>query len=48
MIQELQNLRGHLERIVLVSHQEEFADAFPDGYRFELKDGATQIARFHR
>lgn len=48
MIQELQNLRGHLERIVLVSHQEEFADAFPDGYRFELIDGATQVARFHR
>jgi DNA repair exonuclease SbcCD ATPase subunit len=48
MIQELQNLRGHLERIVLVSHQEEFADAFPDGYRFELIDGATQITRFHR
>jgi DNA repair exonuclease SbcCD ATPase subunit len=48
MIQELQNLRGHLQRIVLVSHQEEFADAFPDGYRFELKDGATRIERFHR
>ena len=37
MIQELQNLRGHLERIVLVSHQEEFADAFPDGYRFRTQ-----------
>jgi DNA repair exonuclease SbcCD ATPase subunit len=48
MIQELQNLAGHLECIVLVSHQEEFADAFPDGYRFELKDGATQVTRFHR
>jgi DNA repair exonuclease SbcCD ATPase subunit len=48
MIQELQNLCGHLERIVLVSHQEEFADAFPDGYRFELKNGATQVTRFHR
>jgi DNA repair exonuclease SbcCD ATPase subunit len=47
MIHELQNLRGHLERIVLVSHQEEFADAFPDGYRFELKDGATRVTRFH-
>src|SRR5207249_3134902 len=29
MIQELQNLRGHLKSILLVSHQEEFADAFP-------------------
>ena len=48
MIQELQNLRGHLQCILLVSHQEEFADAFPDGYRFELHDGATQVSRFVR
>ncbi|MBA4190421.1 MAG: hypothetical protein C0467_20735 [Planctomycetaceae bacterium] len=48
MIQELQNLRGHLQCILLVSHQEEFADAFPDGYRFELQDGATQVSRFVR
>jgi DNA repair protein SbcC/Rad50 len=45
MIQELQNLRGHLQCILLVSHQEEFADAFPDGYRFELEDGATKVMR---
>jgi DNA repair exonuclease SbcCD ATPase subunit len=48
MIQELQNLRGHLHCILLVSHQEEFADAFPDGYRFALKDGATEVTRFER
>ena len=48
MIQELQNLRGHLHCILLVSHQEEFADAFPDGYRFELTDGATKVSRFQR
>ncbi|MBA4062246.1 MAG: hypothetical protein C0501_00805 [Isosphaera sp.] len=48
MIQELQNLRGHLHCILLVSHQEEFADAFPDGYRFELQDGATKVTRFVR
>ena len=48
MIQELQNLRGHLHCILLVSHQEEFADAFPDGYRFALEDGATRISRFER
>ena len=48
MIQELQNLRGHLHCILLVSHQEEFADAFPDGYRFELHDGATRVSRFVR
>ncbi len=48
MIQELQNLRGHLNCILLVSHQEEFADAFNDGYRFELHDGATRVSRFQR
>jgi exonuclease SbcC len=48
MIEELQNLRGHLHCILLVSHQEEFADAFPDGYRFELHDGATKVSRFVR
>jgi DNA repair exonuclease SbcCD ATPase subunit len=48
MIQELQNLRGHLHCILLVSHQEEFADAFPDGYRFELQDGATRVTRLAR
>ncbi|HEV3257098.1 MAG TPA: hypothetical protein VG013_09485, partial [Gemmataceae bacterium] len=46
MIQELQNLRGHLQCILLVSHQEEFASAFADGYRFELNDGATRVRRF--
>lgn len=41
MIQELQGLRAHVRRIVLVSHHEEFADAFADGYRLELRDGTT-------
>ena len=45
MIQELQNLRGHLQCVLLVSHQEEFADAFADGYRFELVDGTTRVTR---
>jgi DNA repair exonuclease SbcCD ATPase subunit len=48
MIQELQNLRGHLQCILLVSHQEEFASAFSDGYRFELKEGATRVSRFQQ
>jgi len=48
MIQELQNLRGHLHCILLVSHQEEFAEAFPDGYKFELQNGATKVTRFAR
>jgi DNA repair protein SbcC/Rad50 len=48
MIQELQNLRGHLRCILLVSHQEEFAEAFSDGYRFELSDGTTRVTRFSK
>jgi DNA repair exonuclease SbcCD ATPase subunit len=48
MIQELNNLRGQLRCIVLVSHQEEFADAFPDGYRFELVHGTTVATKFQR
>jgi len=48
MIQELQNLRGHLECILLVSHQEEFAEAFPDGYKFALEDGAARVTRFQQ
>lgn len=46
MIQELQNLRGQLRCVVLVSHQEEFAEAFPDGYLFALQEGKTVVSRF--
>ena len=42
------NLRGQLRCILLVSHQEEFADAFADGYLFELADGSTRVKRFQR
>lgn len=48
MIQELQNLRNCLRCILLVSHQEEFADAFPNGYHFELRDGTTEVTRVQR
>ena len=48
MIDQLRALRGRLARIVLVSHQEEFAQAFPDGYQFEVKDGTTVARPFHR
>jgi DNA repair exonuclease SbcCD ATPase subunit len=48
MIQELQNLRGQMRCILLVSHQEEFADAFSDGYHFELANGATQVKRIQK
>jgi DNA repair exonuclease SbcCD ATPase subunit len=46
MIQELHNLKGQLRCILVVSHQEEFADAFPDGYRFELIEGTAVATRF--
>lgn len=48
MIQELQNLRSQMRCILLVSHQEEFAEAFSDGYHFELESGATKVKRFQR
>jgi DNA repair protein SbcC/Rad50 len=48
MIQELQNLRGQMRCILLVSHQEEFADAFADGYRFEVHKGTTIATRYQR
>jgi len=37
-----------LRCILLVSHQEEFANAFADGYLFELADGSTRATRFQR
>ncbi|WP_020471386.1 AAA family ATPase [Zavarzinella formosa] len=43
MIEELGALREQLRCVVLVSHQEDFAEAFPDGYRFALKNGATIV-----
>ncbi len=48
MIAHLNRLKGRLDRIVLVSHQEEFAEAFKDGYHFEARDGATVVREFHR
>lgn len=48
MIQELHNLSQCLKCILLVSHQEEFADAFHNGYRFELRQGSTNIERLQR
>jgi exonuclease SbcC len=48
MIEQLRSLRGSLARILLVSHQDEFIDAFQDGYRFERIDGRTVVSEFHR
>jgi hypothetical protein len=44
----LQNLRGQMRCILLVSHQEEFAEAFADGYHFRLEEGATRVTRFQK
>ncbi len=48
MIQEMQNLRDKMRCILLVSHQDEFADAFSDGYHFELENGATRVRRLQK
>ncbi len=48
MIAQLNNLKGRLARIILVSHQEDFVDAFADSYRFEVIDRATVVEPFHR
>ena len=48
MIQELQNLRSQMRCILLVSHQEDFAESFSDGYQFRLEGGATRVQRFRK
>ena len=45
MIQELHLLSQHLKRIILVSHQDEFAGAFANGYTVKLSaDGASRVS----
>jgi DNA repair exonuclease SbcCD ATPase subunit len=41
MIDELHNLRDTLSRIILVSHQDEFARAFPNRYAIRIHDGSS-------
>lgn len=48
MIQELQNLRSQMRCILLVSHQEDFAESFSDGYQFRLENGATRVERIRK
>jgi exonuclease SbcC len=48
MIQELQNLRSQMRCILLVSHQEDFAESFSDGYHFQLEGGATRVQRIRK
>jgi DNA repair exonuclease SbcCD ATPase subunit len=43
-IQELRSLQQHLERIVLVSHQEEFYKTFQTGYTIDIVNGASQAS----
>jgi len=44
IIQELHALKSVLKRIILVSHQEEFFNAFSNGYKIELVDGASRVS----
>jgi len=43
-IQELHSLQQHLERIVLVSHQEEFYKTFQTGYTIDIVNGSSQAS----
>lgn len=44
MIDALRDLSGVVSRIILVSHQEEFADAFQNRYAIQLVDGTSQAS----
>ncbi|GAB4525675.1 MAG: SMC family ATPase [Pleurocapsa sp.] len=43
MIEELNELKQRLKRIILVSHQEEFFNEFTNGYKIKLIDGASKV-----
>jgi DNA repair protein SbcC/Rad50 len=43
MIDELHHLKDVLRRIILVSHLDEFADAFPNRYEVALADGTSRV-----
>lgn len=42
MIEELRNLERLLDRIIVVSHQEDFETAFPNRWRIFIEDGTAQ------
>ena len=44
MIQELNELKQRLKRIILVSHQEEFFSEFTNGYKVKLVEGASHVS----
>lgn len=43
MINELYMLKDELKKTLLVSHQEEFAHAFPHRYRIQLIAQTSQV-----
>jgi DNA repair exonuclease SbcCD ATPase subunit len=43
MIDALQDLKDHLEMIIVVSHQREFYDRFPNRYEISRENGASQV-----
>lgn len=43
MIRVLDDLQQALDRIILVSHQEEFANAFSNGYAVSLRDDSSKV-----
>ena len=43
MVNVLKELKAHLRRIILVSHQREFIDSFSHGYRISLHDQASVV-----
>lgn len=46
MIQELSILQQQLAKIILVSHQEDFTNAFTNGYTIKLETGTSQVQLF--
>lgn len=46
MIQELSVLQQQLAKIILVSHQEDFSNAFTNGYTIKIKNGSSQVELF--
>jgi DNA repair exonuclease SbcCD ATPase subunit len=44
----LRELSGHLSRVILVSHQEEFSGRFKSGYRIDLEDRTSVPTRVSR
>ena len=43
MIDELHSLGEVLSRIILVSHEDDFAHAFSTGYEISLRDGTSHV-----